>query len=77
MRKRRRHRITCLSLKRSYCSRDEARVAAHARLNSAGASRPAMMRVYKCRQCAEWHLTSQRPEVRDGKWNGLQRVLGG
>jgi hypothetical protein len=70
-------KITCLSLKVSHSTRDAARAAAHARLNSAHSrrGRPVLIRVYRCRQCGEWHLTSQPPRTEGGKWNGIERVL--
>jgi len=70
-------KLTCLSLKVSYRSRDEARDAMHRRFSSSHSrkGRPKLLRVYRCEQCGDYHLTSAVPEVRDGKWRGIERVV--
>lgn len=69
-------KLTCLSLKVSYRNRDAARMAMHRRFESVHSrrGRPVLLRVYRCDQCGDYHLTSAIPEVRDGKWRGLGQI---
>lgn len=60
---------SCPSGKLGYAKRDDAAAAAHRRLGSKREP-PALLRIYRCRYCQRYHLTSTVPR----KWRGDERV---